>query len=311
MKKVLLVGDVKNWAMHHIYLYMEKELRKRYIVNYVTGRKFSFFKDFYLRRYDVIYVMYGLLLDGFKIDQSFHNKIITGVHCHWEFCDQSSVITAANTSGVLSEKYLKTLQLANRVAGISWELCSILKKDLEHVFYLPHAIDIEIFHPQNRRIKGKNKLIRVGWAQSENNHGFKRRIDSIRKVFSRVEGVQLAEINKEIGLIKDRKQLCDWYNTLDCYVCFSLFEGGPLPVLEAMACGIPCISTPVGQVPEVIQNNENGFIVHTEEDLYKVLVFVRDHSDCLVTMSDNARNYMVNNRAPDKVISYWIDFLDL
>ena len=38
-------------------------------------------------------------------------------------------------------------------------------------------------------------------------------------------------------------------------------EGMPLSILEAFAAGLPVISTPVGGIPEVVRENENGYIV--------------------------------------------------
>ena len=43
----------------------------------------------------------------------------------------------------------------------------------------------------------------------------------------------------------------EYYNGIDIYVCTSRTEGTPNTVLEAMACGVPVISTDVGIVPEV------------------------------------------------------------
>jgi glycosyltransferase involved in cell wall biosynthesis len=51
------------------------------------------------------------------------------------------------------------------------------------------------------------------------------------------------------------------YGAIDVYVCTSWVEGGPVPVLEAMSCGRPVISTPVGHVPEVARDGENSLLV--------------------------------------------------
>ncbi|MBL7647397.1 MAG: glycosyltransferase family 4 protein [Candidatus Hydrogenedentes bacterium] len=51
------------------------------------------------------------------------------------------------------------------------------------------------------------------------------------------------------------------YRAMDVYWCTSTIEGGPVPVLEAMASGVCCLSTQVGMVPEAIRNGENGFLL--------------------------------------------------
>ncbi|MEM9952721.1 MAG: glycosyltransferase family 1 protein [Chloroflexota bacterium] len=45
-----------------------------------------------------------------------------------------------------------------------------------------------------------------------------------------------------------------WYNSADCFIFPSVFEGFGLPVLEAMACGTPVITSNVSSLPEVAQD---------------------------------------------------------
>jgi glycosyltransferase involved in cell wall biosynthesis len=47
----------------------------------------------------------------------------------------------------------------------------------------------------------------------------------------------------------------------DIFTLPSYSEGFPLVILEAMAAGLPIVSTPVGAISEVIENGENGFLV--------------------------------------------------
>jgi len=50
---------------------------------------------------------------------------------------------------------------------------------------------------------------------------------------------------------------------LDIFVfpTFYPFEGLPLVILEAMAAGLPIITTSVGSIPELVIDGETGFII--------------------------------------------------
>lgn len=51
----------------------------------------------------------------------------------------------------------------------------------------------------------------------------------------------------------------------DCFVLTSEIEGSPLTLLEAMSMGLPCVSTDVGAVAEVIRHDRNGLLVRGGE----------------------------------------------
>lgn len=57
------------------------------------------------------------------------------------------------------------------------------------------------------------------------------------------------------------KDLPAYYSLMDIFVHPSLRDGMPNAVLEAMACGVPVIATPVGGVLDVIEDNLNGRLV--------------------------------------------------
>jgi glycosyltransferase involved in cell wall biosynthesis len=54
------------------------------------------------------------------------------------------------------------------------------------------------------------------------------------------------------GFAKDTKEIAECINRARVLVMTSLSEGGPRVVLEALACGVPVVATPVGIVPDVL-----------------------------------------------------------
>lgn len=78
---------------------------------------------------------------------------------------------------------------------------------------------------------------------------------------------------KELG-IADRCEFHGWvsgderealFERAAVYCLPSKNEGLPMSVLEAMARGIPTVATPVGGIPQVIENGTTGFLVKVDD----------------------------------------------
>jgi glycosyltransferase involved in cell wall biosynthesis len=85
-------------------------------------------------------------------------------------------------------------------------------------------------------------------------------------------------------------------NKMKLLVFPSYSEGLPSTLLEGMACGTPVLVTPVGAMPDIIQDGKNGFIMqnNSPECIAKNIRRALDHPD-LEVISKNARTLIEKN----------------
>lgn len=62
-----------------------------------------------------------------------------------------------------------------------------------------------------------------------------------------------------------RSDVKDLLHSADLYICSSDFEASPIAVWEALSCGLPVVSTDVGDVREIFENNTCGGVVDTQD----------------------------------------------
>lgn len=70
---------------------------------------------------------------------------------------------------------------------------------------------------------------------------------------------------KSIGFLDEVKEVARYYNALDLYLITSRIEGGPQAILESMASKVPVVSTKVGMVPDVVENNRDALLADVED----------------------------------------------
>lgn len=81
-----------------------------------------------------------------------------------------------------------------------------------------------------------------------------------------------------------------FYQALDCFVQYSEdgIEEGTMPMLEAMASGVPLITSPVGTAADVIKHEHNGLIVNNDEELQAAILRLKDDPALCERLRSNA-----------------------
>lgn len=90
----------------------------------------------------------------------------------------------------------------------------------------------------------------------------------------------------------------------DLYVCSSRSEGVPMALLEAMAMGLPVVSTRVGGIESVIEEGRQGFLISPEEEnaLVDALRNLLSNRNQVKILGEEARKRVVEHFSVDRMI---------
>ena len=90
-----------------------------------------------------------------------------------------------------------------------------------------------------------------------------------------------------------------FYAHADAFVLPSFAEGLPVVLMEAMAMGIPCITTSITGVPELIDNGESGLLVPASDVDGLAAAIIR-------LMDDPALCQRLSERGREKVLTDYV-----
>ncbi len=162
-------------------------------------------------------------------------------------------------------------------------------KTIEDVYHIEsskfpcivNGVDIEKYRPEPES-HAEIRFINVGRLQTQKNQALL--IKAFKKVHEEKPNTKLkivgeGELRPELEMLVKKMKLEDSVdmpgqssevqkelNSADIYVQSSDFEGLPISVLEAMACGLPIISTKAGGTVDIVHNDENGFLVDVDDE---------------------------------------------
>lgn len=300
--RILVIVDVPGWALDRTADNVMARLKGH----------FSFEKAFNVdalehlarRRHDLVYLCYWKQFVDAGLPTEIAGPCISGIRSHFKWdggCFQPPSAEALSLMGSY-----RALNVPSRI------LQDIFKEHFSRLFYTPHGVDADLFRPGPKGPWGsaKGELV-LGWAGSRNNHPGKRGLeDYLMPAIEGLEGVRLVTAARE-DRWRNAREMVEWYQQLDAYICCSRTEGGPHPVLEASACAVPVISTPVGLVPELIRDRDNGLVVNRDlAEIRKAVVELRDNRELRLEMGRRARQVIEEGWTWDHRADAYIPFFE-
>lgn len=172
--------------------------------------------------------------------------------------------------------------------AIRSHLIEVLRLSPDHVVSIPTGTDLVRFHPGDKAaarnrlgLPSDKKLIgMVATLRSWKGHRFL--LDAMTDPrLSDAHAVLVGDGPQEPNLLKQaeergltdrvtfagrRTDVEDWLRAFDVFALPSTGnEGIPQALMQAMATGLPVVSTPVGAIPEILADGETGLFVKPED----------------------------------------------
>lgn len=185
-------------------------------------------------------------------------------HCH---CNLDT-----NVNNPVAEFFFKTIcKISKKVLPLNENSLSFAKKYTDKAQIIPNFIEKVYVDEVSAREELRN-IAFVGRVTEDKG------VIELVNAAKGIEGVNfyiigpdensiLADCNEE-NIIKvgpkPHDEVLEILKDMDALILPSYSEGFPLVVLEAMACGLPIISTPVGSVPDMI-GDEGGVLIKLKD----------------------------------------------
>ena len=260
-----------------------------------------------VKKYDIIHIHMASRRSTFRkgkyvrIAKKFNKKVILHIH-------GAEYKIFFNECNEKQKKYvIKTLNLADKIIVLSEEWKEYFSKLVN-----PKKIVViynSIVLPEDfKKDLETQKLLFLG--RFGKRKGIYDLIEVVSKLIVNYPNLKLyaggdGEIEKVETMIKNKNmeknvQLLGWatgkekeriLKDASFYVLPSYNEGMPISLIEGMAYKNVCISTDVGGIPKVINNNVNGVIIKPgdKEKLYSALKKLLDNGELRQKLSKNAR----------------------
>ena len=251
---ILLLIDRPNWAYDFAANSLIKYLSFKY--NFAKGySNFNSSPNSRIENYADFDIIYNFYYGDTRFIEKNHiekNRLIAGIASHYSWKDMDMYTMVA------------FLLYYKAVTANSVILYNIFKDKHENVFYAPRGVDTSLFIPEKK--KTNYKKLKVGWVGSLTDHPGKRGYyDYILPAIDKIDGVVLKTAARE-DKWRTQKEMVDFYHSIDVYICASRTEGTPNPALEAASCGLPVVTTRVGNMPELIKDGYNGIFIERDVD---------------------------------------------
>lgn len=281
--KVALVVDVYNWAFGNISRQVKRYLSDRYDFRIIPIGDLGSLLRVLMLAEDCRIIHFFWREEILQIGTPHYRQAAQALGMSWEAFEARFIAGKLITTSIYDHLMQDAASMSVRADAYArlpgYTVAN--QKLLRHygnppiLFPAPtctteDGVDLTLFRParlERLASVGERDLI-VGWVGNSAWEGKTEDFKGLHTILRpavdelRAEGypihLELADRQQDFT---PHEEMPRYYAKIDVLACSSKIEGTPNPVLEAMACGVPVVSTDVGIVPEVFGELQRDFIL--------------------------------------------------
>lgn len=283
MKKIALVVDVPNWAFGIEAKLLKDKLKEFYQVDIFAVVDYN--KDFFkiledVKDYDVIHFFFRKLLKQFDSEEFKAKVVSAGYNC----TEYINYVCPKISTGIYDHLFIEDAEVYIDIFTKYCKQYYTCSKRLENIYNnlkdypkpwgtIHDTYDNKLYgKSKDKKINLSGELV-IGWVGNSKWHIEEKDFKGLCTILEPVLDELIAEgylIRKHYAdrniRFRTQEEMPEYYNELDVCVVVSMCEGTPRPIIEAMACGVPIITTDVGLVQESLGPKQKQYIIGSRED---------------------------------------------
>lgn len=287
-KRIALIVDCENWAFDIEAKLLQKKLKDYYDIDIYVSRNYN--DDLFLiledvKQYDMIHFFWRKLLIQFD-DEKFKSDLKEN---NIEYNNYVETVCKKISTGIydhlfITEEEVKLYEnIFNKYSKMYYTCSKKLEEIYKNISLYPNpwgtihdTYDNNLYQGGNKnRFNNKNnedKLI-IGWVGNskwnikyQDFKGFHSiLVPAIDELIQ--EGYNLEKNFADRNIIfRKNEEMPEYYQQIDVCVIVSISEGTPRPLIEAMASGVPVITTDIGIAGEVLGPKQKEFIIGSRDN---------------------------------------------
>ncbi len=241
---------------------------------------------------------------GVKLVVTFHNYVLDSY-----MLKNSSMLQRIHYKTDLRWNILKSLEIADVVTAVSQATAELIKRDLDYdadIKVINNGVDTSIYNPA-KHIENCHRVKVFFSGNLSARKGAPLLPFIADKLKENITIYYTSGLNKKsqlpghprlecLGMINN-KDMASLYRTMDILLLPSIREGMNLSILEAMASGLPVITSNCSSMPEQIIDGDGGYLCEPGdvEEFAEKINYLADRPDKRVSMGSYNKNRVIDN----------------